>query len=57
MNIAIAGTTLGLIVGNFAYQALTGAQWGIAMERSFFQLVAIITIWSVIAIRRNRIHD
>jgi hypothetical protein len=33
---------IGLIAGNFVYQAfMSDPNWGVAFERSFFQLIAI----------------
>ncbi len=38
------GLTIGLTLGNFLYQALTRKNnWQQATERSFFQLIAIVT--------------
>jgi hypothetical protein len=35
----------GLSVGNFIFQAATGHNWGIAMDRSLFQMVALGCAW------------
>ena len=43
---------LGLISGNFGYQALTSGNWAIASERSTFQLFAVVGL--VIALGRMR---
>lgn len=32
---------IGLVASNFIYQAVTGQSWDHAVERSFFQVVAI----------------
>ena len=31
----------GLMAGNFVFQAIMNQQWHVALERSFFELVAI----------------
>jgi len=35
----------GLTVGNFAYQFFNKNLWELALERSFFQLVALILVF------------
>jgi hypothetical protein len=38
--------SVGLTAGNFVWQLMTGdPQWNIAVERSFFQLMAIAAFW------------
>lgn len=34
-------SAIGLIIGNFLYQAVLWQDWGSAVERSFFQIGAI----------------
>ena len=36
---------LGLTAGNFIYQALTARDYGCAIDRSFFQFVALLLVW------------
>lgn len=38
---SVIGVTLGLVAANFLYQSFSGQMWGVAVERSFFQVVAI----------------
>lgn len=35
----------GLACGNFFVQAFGYYQWGVAAERSFFQLIAMLLMW------------
>lgn len=37
--------TLGLVLGNFIYQSFGGQDWETAVERSVFQIVAILVIY------------
>lgn len=36
-------------IGNFVYQAFAGQNWGVALERSFFQAVAILFFAHIIS--------
>lgn len=36
---------IALIFANFAYQAFTGQNYSLAVERSWFQAVAVICCW------------
>jgi len=48
---AIIGSTAGLVGGNFIYQAMqTSPVWATAVDRSFFQVVAVAVLVSVVAI-------
>jgi hypothetical protein len=39
---------LGLMTGNFIWQAVQAIpDWGIASDRSFFQLLTLVAIWLV----------
>lgn len=33
----------GLVIANFGYQIFTKQNWGVATERSFFQVLAVLT--------------
>lgn len=44
---AWVGITFGLILGNFIYQSFVEHNWGDAVERSVFQLAAILAIYYV----------
>ena len=35
------GLSIGLTLGNFAFQAFSEHRWAVAVDRSFFQVVAI----------------
>lgn len=37
-----AAVFFGLVAANFIYQAFTGHSWGVALDRSFFQGVALL---------------
>lgn len=37
-------TALGLGLANFAYQGLTGQDWALAMERTWFQATACLAM-------------
>lgn len=37
-------TALGLGLSNFAYQAMTGQDWGVAIERTWFQTTACLAV-------------
>ena len=47
--LAVISCIIGLTAGNFVWQLMTGDyQWGLAVERSFFQFVAIVVFgWIV----------
>ena len=55
MTFAIALlVALGLGMANFAYQWLTGCNWNLAMERTWFQTTACLTVALVeYSIRRS----
>jgi hypothetical protein len=38
---------LGLSLGHFAYQFLTQALYGVALERTFFTGCALLTVWVI----------
>lgn len=38
------GASVGFTLGNFAYQATTSKNWGRAVDQSWHQVVAIITV-------------
>lgn len=44
------GILVGLIIANYGYQLFTTHDWGTATERSWFQAVAIFTVWCTLAI-------
>lgn len=57
---SVIGTTaVGLVVGNFIYQAIQSAPaWAVAFERSFFQVAAIAVLVGMIALsKRNAASD
>lgn len=35
------GCLVGLVLGNFAYQAWNGHNWAVAADRSYFQALAV----------------
>lgn len=37
----------GLVAGNFSYQAVGARRWDVAIERSFFQVTAVLFFWLV----------
>lgn len=46
------GSSAGMILANFLYQALCfEPNWDAAVERSFFQLMALIGVGAALAIR------
>lgn len=45
---------MSLTAGNFFFQACADQKWGQALERSFFQLVALFTVWLVCKITSSR---
>lgn len=36
---------VGLSVANFLYQALNDYQWSLAIDRSFFQIIALVAVY------------
>lgn len=42
MKVRFISLAAGLVIANFAYQAATAQEWGRAIERSWFQMVALI---------------
>ena len=38
---------IGLTAGNFFVEAITDCDWGTAAERSFFQIMALLSVWLV----------
>ena len=55
MTFAIAlFVSFGLALANFAYQGMSGQNWSLAMERTWFQTAACLTLAFVdFAIRRS----
>lgn len=43
----LAWLGLALALGNFAYQLFGSEQWGVALERTWFQCVALFAVWWV----------
>ena len=39
--LTISSVFVGVVAGNFLYQAVNGCDWSLAMERSYFQTVAL----------------
>lgn len=39
------GLALMLALANFLYQYLTGQRWDVAMERTYFQAIALAIAW------------
>lgn len=39
---------LGLTAGNFLYQAFGSLDWGVAAERSFFQIAALVLFYLLV---------
>lgn len=37
-----------LTVANFGYQAMTHHEWAVAVERSWFQAIAIFVCWWIV---------
>ena len=53
MKYSMIPTGIFLTIGNFLYQALAGSHdWSVAVDRSYFQWVAILCVW--IAIRMHK---
>jgi hypothetical protein len=47
-------TSVALVASNFVYQASTGMNWGVAIERSYFQLLAIVIFTAGLAAVRKK---
>ena len=48
-------TSAGLTAGNFIWQIITNYEWGVATERSLYELAAISVLTGLLAYhRRNR---
>lgn len=47
--------SLGLTIGNFLYQAATGQDWAVAFDRSYFQLVACMTMVFCLRLGKRRV--
>ena len=47
-------SSLGLAIGNFLVQAATQHDWGVALERSYFQLVACLMMAFLLWINSSR---
>ena len=43
--ISLFGLWVALAIGNFVYQVFAGCNWLAAVERSWFQLAAFVTLW------------
>lgn len=54
MKAYFIATAIGLTGGNYAYQALYSEQWRIAFERSWFQCIALIVLYTLFAINGVR---
>jgi hypothetical protein len=42
---SLIGIIFGLTLGNFAFQVFVSQDWSTAVERSFFQCIAIFCVW------------
>ena len=51
---ALAWLGVGLAIGNFVYQLCGPEQWGAAVERTWFQVVALFAAWVVGRLFRPR---
>lgn len=38
-------TAVAMTDANFIFQQMTGQNWGVALERSFFQMIALFAVW------------
>jgi len=47
----VLGTFIGLSVGNFGLEILNKKRWTVALERSYFQGVALLAIWLLTFLR------
>ena len=45
---------LGLVIGNLVWQLSSGRDWGIALDRSYFQAIAILAVWFT---ERKRVYS
>lgn len=52
MTIAIIAVGLGLVIGNYVYQAFGAQEYIVAAERSFFQVTALFAAWLTISLRQ-----
>ena len=51
----LTGCTTGVVAGNFVFQNLTSQNWGVAFERSFFQvLMSLVLGIALLATREIR---
>lgn len=50
----IAAVSIGLVTSNFVYQAMGNGDYAAAMERSVFQLVAIVAVSVALALNALR---
>lgn len=52
LTVGIVAVGAGLALGNFVYQAAGGQNYAVAFDRSFFQVIALLTAWVVLAVRK-----
>lgn len=45
MKTNLTALLIGLTAGNFFMRAVTDQDWNTAIERSFFQFVALLCVW------------
>jgi|GEM_PF-4530338 len=45
---------IGITAANFVWQAFTGQAWGVAIERSWFQLGAIVILTRLLVTKQTR---
>lgn len=45
MTARFIGAGIGVTVSNFLYQAFTSADWHLAFDRSYFEIVALLGAW------------
>ncbi len=43
-NIGLISLGIGLVAGNFIARAITGQDYSVAIDRSFFQIVALLAV-------------
>jgi hypothetical protein len=43
----------GLTAANYLYQAMTGHDWPVALDRSFFQAAALFFVWLALRLERS----
>ena len=46
--------SLGMAIGNFLWQAATQQNWDVAVDRSYFQLVACVTMAFLLRTKSSR---